>query len=577
MIFVILIYLLLLCFSETLYEDESFPSRDLAALVCSKVFYHLEELDDALRYALYAGSKFDVSQSNEYVQTMLSKCVDEYIRLRVLAYEVKEKSEVKEIDVRLINIVERMFEKCFQEGSFHHTLGIAIESRRLDLIRRSICESGDVKSMLSYSFQVSQSTAAIASREFRGELLAVLVELYKSLANPDYINMAQCWLFLSDANSVAQCLESLCRNTTNDDGILMAYQIAFDLGENQNQPFLIKVSQALPGNATAVPAVSPVAADAAAAPATVAAASVSSISTTSIAAPSVDDDSFEARITNLRRILSGELPVDLYLHFLYDANKTDLNVLRNIKDKLEQRNSVTHGATVIAHAFMHAGTTVDTFLRENLEWLGRATNWSKFTATASIGVIHKGHHKESQKLLEPYLPSGSNVGQSPYQEGGALYALGLIHANHGQNQIPFLTDALRNAGNNEIVQHGACLGLGLSAMASASQTLFEQLKGIVMSESAVAGEAAGYAMGLVLLGTGNGEAIQEMLAYAHDTQHEKIIRGLAMGMALITYGQEEQADVIIEQLCTDKVSQNKQIANNASQSKLQFSISNHSL
>ena len=35
------------------------------------------------------------------------------------------------------------------------------------------------------------------------------------------------------------------------DGVLMAYQIAFDLGENQNQPFLLKVSQALPGGSPA--------------------------------------------------------------------------------------------------------------------------------------------------------------------------------------------------------------------------------------------------------------------------------------------------------------------------------------
>lgn len=327
----------------------------------------------------------------------------------------------------------------------------------------------------------------------------------------------------------------------NGDGVLIAYQIAFDLGENQNQPFLLKVSQALPGG------------DGEAAPAVGAAVASSSISTTSIAAPAAGDDSVSARLANLRRILSGELPIDLYLHYMYESNHADLQILRNIKDKLEQRNSITHGGTVIAHAIMHAGTTVDTFLCENIDWLNRAQNWSKFTATASIGVIHKGHHKESQKLLQPYLPSGSNVGGSPYQEGGALYALGLIHANHGQNQIQFLTDSLRNAGNNEIVQHGACLGLGLSAMAADSMPLFETLRGVVMSESAVAGEAAGLAMGLVLLGTGNGEAVQEMLAYAHDTQHEKIIRGLAMGIALICYGREEEADVVIEQLITDKV------------------------
>ncbi len=31
---------------------------------------------------------------------------------------------------------------------------------------------------------------------------------------------------------------------------------------------------------------------------------------------------------------------------------------------------------------MHCGTTVDTFLRDNLEWLKKATNWAKFSATA---------------------------------------------------------------------------------------------------------------------------------------------------------------------------------------------------
>ena len=41
-------------------------------------------------------------------------------------------------------------------------------------------------------------------------------------------------------------------------------------------------------------------------------------------------------------------------------------------------HSVTHAATVLANAYMHAGTSVDTFLRENLDWLSRATNWSKF-------------------------------------------------------------------------------------------------------------------------------------------------------------------------------------------------------
>lgn len=45
------------------------------------------------------------------------------------------------------------------------------------------------------------------------------------------------------------------------------------------------------------------------------------------------------------------------------------------------------------------------------------------------------------------------------------------------------------------------------------------------NRSAVAGEAAGISLGLLLAGTGGGARAGEMLAYAHDTQHEKIIRG----------------------------------------------------
>ena len=43
-----------------------------------------------------------------------------------------------------------------------------------------------------------------------------------------------------------------------------------------------------------------------------------------------------------------------------------------------------------------------------------------------------------------------------------------------------------------------------------------------------------------------------MVAYAHDTQHEKIIRGLAMGIALSMYAQEEAAETTIEQLARDR-------------------------
>ena len=63
------------------------------------------------------------------------------------------------------------------------------------------------------------------------------------------------------------------------------------------------------------------------------------------------------------------------------------------------------------------------FLRNNLEWLSRAANWAKFSATAALGVIHRGHLSQALQLLRPYLPQqGAGAGaSSPYSEGGALY------------------------------------------------------------------------------------------------------------------------------------------------------------
>ena len=53
-------------------------------------------------------------------------------------------------------------------------------------------------------------------------------------------------------------------------------------------------------------------------------------------------------------------------------------------------------------------------------------------------------------------------------------------------------------------------------------------------------------------GADSGRAIEDMLTFAHATRHEKIIRGLGLGVALIMYQQEEAAETVIEQLVRDK-------------------------
>jgi 26S proteasome regulatory subunit N2 len=185
-------------------------------------------------------------------------------------------------------------------------------------------------------------------------------------------------------------------------------------------------------------------------------------------------------------------------------------------------------------------------------------------------------------LLQPYLPPNPGEGGdanpvSPsggYAEGGSLYALGLIHGSHPgssadkrKETADFLRTHLRASHANEVISHGAALGVGLTSMGSGSLAIVSELKELLDTDSALAGEAAGMAIGMVLMGTGAGsmqnslppqdkEEIMELVAelknYAHETQHEKIIRGISLGLALMQYGQEENADAFIEEMRSDR-------------------------
>ncbi|XP_077229814.1 26S proteasome non-ATPase regulatory subunit 1 homolog A-like [Tasmannia lanceolata] len=535
---------------ESLYEDEEFDQRQLAALVVSKVFYYLGELNDSLSYALGAGPLFDVSEDSDYVHTLLAKAIDEYAILKSKAAESND--EATQVDPRLEAIVERMLEKCILDGKYQQAMGMAVECRRLDKLEEAITSSDNVHGTLSYCINISHSF--VNRREYRREVLRLLVKIYQRLPSPDYLSICQCLMFLDEPEGVATILEKLLQSNNKDEALL-AFQIAFDLVENEYQSFLLNVRNRLP-DPKSQPSnrVNPEQNSETSATS----ASEDIHMTDGAPAPNVtvqemdpNEVTYAERLAKIKGILSGETSIQLTLQFLYSHNRSDLLILKTIKQSIEMRNSVCHSATIYANAIMHAGTTVDTFLRENLDWLGRATNWAKFSATAGLGVIHRGHLQQGRSLMAPYLPqSGAGGGGSPYSEGGALYALGLIHANHGEGIKQFLRESLRST-SVEVIQHGACLGLGLVALGTANEEIYDDVKSVLYTDSAVAGEAAGISMGLLMVGTAS-EKASEMLAYAHDTQHEKIIRGLSLGIALTVYGREEEADTLIEQMTRDQ-------------------------
>lgn len=277
----------------------------------------------------------------------------------------------------------------------------------------------------------------------------------------------QCFVHLNDPLLAAELLKNLLSSGI-EDALLTAYQIAFDLADTASQEFLGVVRESLGtghsgsnGNdAEAMETDGP--------------------SQTTEEAPSTVNGSSSAIapeiLSKVQSILTGHESIKLSLEFLYTHAKTDLQILTKTKESLEARNSIDHNAVTFNNAFVNAGTCSDQFLRDNLDWLAKASNWSKFSATAALGVIHRGNLEYGMSLLQPYLPGegSGGPGASVYSEGGALFALGLVHANNAaaggkaKEALQFLRTSLKAEGG-EVVQHGAALGLGVAAMATGNE------------------------------------------------------------------------------------------------------------
>jgi 26S proteasome regulatory subunit N2 len=474
-----------------------------------------------MSFALGAGDLFDVSSPSRFVETIVSKCIDEYIRLRSAAADTSasnsnsnERSGV--VDARLEALVERMFEQSLALKQYRHAIGVALEARRIDVAERVLSAAGAEEAAL-LRYTVAQCAANTTSLEWRATVLHLAARRYEALAVPDRVAAMHCLLHLGSVARVASLLAAALGDGSSADARALAYQLAFELEDNASQQFLTQVTEALPASV---------------------------------------GEAHKAALTTIGVILSGRTTVEVSLEFLYKQCKSDLNILRRAKSAIEQRSSICHNGLVLANALMHAGTTRDTFLRRNLEWLSRATNWAKFSATASLGVLHRGHISQAFHLLSPYIagnqPGARAPGGSEYAEGGGLFALGMIYANYGAPVREYFLRTLTQASGSDVVKHGACLGVGTALMATSDEQMYDELKNILYTDSATSGEAAALAMGLVMCGSAHPRAVSEMVAYANDTQHEKIERALAVGLAVVMQGRESEADKLITQLRAHK-------------------------
>lgn len=60
---------------EALYEDESFPERELAYFLSSQVYFHLGEYEDALDLALLSKENFSIDANSQFSEVLVNTCI----------------------------------------------------------------------------------------------------------------------------------------------------------------------------------------------------------------------------------------------------------------------------------------------------------------------------------------------------------------------------------------------------------------------------------------------------------------------------------------------------------------------
>ena len=258
------------------------------------------------------------------------------------------------------------------------------------MVRASIERSSSPAAMLGYAFTLATET--IKSKDFRTEILNVILEVYESRpegsTDHDYYKIAKCQFHLNRPELTGKLLMKLLTS----EEYLVAFQIAFDVVEKESQTF----TQAV-------------------------------IAQSTTEAEALED---KTKFEKLLTILKGNINERLYLQFLKKNNHTDMLLINQVKDSIGNKKSVLHTATIWMNAVMNAYTTNDAFLGDNLGWAEQATNWNRFMVISSLGMIHQGNKSKADEILTPYFAGGAGPNNSPYCTAGAYYAYGLIHANY---------------------------------------------------------------------------------------------------------------------------------------------------
>ncbi|KAF1964643.1 26S proteasome regulatory complex, non-ATPase subcomplex, Rpn1 subunit [Bimuria novae-zelandiae CBS 107.79] len=246
-------------------------------------------------------------------------------------------------------------------------------------------------------------------------------------------------------------------------------------------------------------------------------------------------------------VLDPKTPDDIY--------KTHLESSRTAG--LTNTDSARHNlASAFVNAFVNAGYGNDKLMLNadsKNSWVWKTKDEGMLSTAASLGMLMMWDVEMGLDKIDPYTTV-----EEDYVKAGAMLANGISTSgvrNDSDPAMALLGDEENLTHKNIHVRVASIMGLGLAYAGSNKEELLEILLPIVtdtnldMQLSAM----AALSLGLIFVGSANGEVTDALMNTLLDEDRSKQLkdkwtRFMALGLALLFFGQQEEVDVILETL-----------------------------
>ncbi|KAG9781360.1 26S proteasome regulatory subunit rpn-1 [Exophiala dermatitidis] len=243
-------------------------------------------------------------------------------------------------------------------------------------------------------------------------------------------------------------------------------------------------------------------------------------------------------------ILEPKTPEDIYKTHL-ESGRASSAVADSAKHNL---------ASAFVNAFVNAGFGTDKLMLvegEQRPWVWKTKDDGMMSTTASLGMLKQWDVEGSLDTIDQF----QQLSEEPIK-AGALLAYGVVNSGvrmEGDPVISLLSDDDVLERGKPTTRLAAIMGLGLSYAGSNREDLLEYLLPIVEDGSLEMrlSAMAAVSLGMIFVGSSNHQVAEAIATQLMDDDRQKQLkdkwaRFMALGLALLYFGRQEEVDVILD-------------------------------